>query len=450
MITVKQRWPAWAQETSRSRSYVKCGNIELFSCQGSVLYASLQVMLSGMEGAARSRRSLPAALACATLISLAIACSPFGVLPATDAQKVVPFVTPPSPARLAYVTGTARSAPAVWAVRANEKRGVRLGPGIEPLLSPDGRAVAAASFGGASALIVYSTVGGRTGSYLSSAAATAQPVAWSHDSRYLAIVSEPSNPPADPFAEPGARLQVIDTLTGAIFTLAEGQIFGASFAPESSDRLAFGLASSAAPSAPVNIYIANPNGTPNVSVAKPPPNEEFVPLPGGGSAVRFTSDGRSLNPVWGSRYIAYDRERLRPNFAPRYDIWLGLPANPGFARRLTNVPAGKLVTGLVPLAFSAAGDRLLAEFEGQDTSEAWTVRVPSGRARRLTVRRQAVQGAGISRDGRTVLIEQGAFENPPSRGRIASIPFAGGRPRVLVAHGAQPRLESLTRCPLLR
>ena len=139
MITVKQRWPAWAQVTSRSRSYVKCGNIELFSCQGSVLYASLQVMLSGMEGAARSRRSLPAALACATLISLAIACSPFGVLPATDAQKVVPFVTPPSPARLAYVTGTARSAPAVWAVRANEKRGVRLGPGIEPLLSPDGR-----------------------------------------------------------------------------------------------------------------------------------------------------------------------------------------------------------------------------------------------------------------------------------------------------------------------
>lgn len=396
-------------------------------------------MLRDVEGAVRLTRPILAALACGALISAAIAWAPFGALPATDAQKAAPDLTPSPPARLAYVTGTARSAPAVWAVRADEKRGVRLGPGIEPLLSPDGRAVAAASSGlGSSALIVYSTVGGSTGRYLSSAGATAQPLAWSRDSRYLAIVTEPSNPPAEPFAEPGARLQVIDTLTGAIFTLAEGQIFGASFAPDGSDRLAFGFASSAAPSAPVNVYIANPTGKPNVYVGNPPPDEEFVPLPGGGSAVRFTPDGRSLNPVWGSRYIAYDRERLRPGFAPRYDIWLGLPANPGFARRLTNVPAGNLVTGLVPFAFSAAGDRLLAEFEGQDTSEAWAVRVPSGRARRLTIRGQAVQGAAISRDGRTVLIEQGAFENPPSRGRVASIPFAGGRPRVLVAHGAQP------------
>ena len=186
------------------------------------------------------------------------------------------------------------------------------------------------------------------------------PVAWSHDSRYLAIVSEPSNPPADPFAEPGARLQVIDTLTGAIFTLAEGQIFGASFAPDSSDRLAFGLASSAAPSAPVNLYIANPNGTPNVSVAKPPPNEEFVPLPGGGSAVRFTSDGRSLNPVWGSAL-----HRLRPR-APATETspramtsgW-ACPPIPGSRAASRTCPPASSSSGLVPLAFSAAGERLL-------------------------------------------------------------------------------------------
>jgi hypothetical protein len=402
-------------------------------------YASLPGMLRDVGGTVRLTRPILAALTCGTLISAAIAWALFGALPTTDAQQAAPARARPAPARLAYVTGTARSAPTVWVVHAGASRGVRLGPGVQPLLAPNGRAVAVSAFGPSEqgpALIIYSTVGGRTRKDF--AGATAQPLAWSRDSRYLAVVTEPFNPPADPFTEPGARLQVIDTLTGAIFTLAEGQIFGVSFAPDGSDRLAFGFAPSAAPSAPVNVYIANPTGKPNVHVGTPPPDEEFVPLPGGGSAVRFTPDGRSLNPVWGSRYIAYDRERLRPGFAPRYDIWLGLPDDPAFARQLTNVPAGKLVTGLVPLAFSAVGDRLLAQFEGQDTSEAWTVRVPSGRAHRLTVRGQAVQGAGISRDGRTVLIEQGAFENPPSRGRIASIPFAGGRPRVLVAHGAQP------------
>ena len=65
------------------------------------------------------------------------------------------------------------------------------------------------------------------------------------------------------------------------------------------------------------------------------------------------------------------------------------------ARRLTNVPADKLLVGLVPIAFSANGSRLLSEFEGQDTSAAWTVRVPSGHARPIVFRNQSVVGAGI-------------------------------------------------------
>jgi hypothetical protein len=44
--------------------------------------------------------------------------------------------------------------------------------------------------------------------------------------------------------------------------------------------------------------------------------------------------------------------------------------------------------------------------------------------------------AGISR-GCTVLIDEGSFENPASNGRVARIPFAGGRSKVLIVHGSQ-------------
>jgi hypothetical protein len=53
------------------------------------------------------------------------------------------------------------------------------------------------------------------------------------------------------------------------------------------------------------------------------------------------------------------------------------------------------------------------------------------------VRGQPVIGAGISRDGRTVLIDENALEGPASGGRVARIPFAGGRSKVLIAHGSQ-------------
>ena len=96
-----------------------------------------------------------------------------------------------------------------------------------------------------------------------------------------------------------SSLVVIDLETGAMTTLAHGIVQGASFAPEGSDRLAYALASSELLTAPVNIYITTPDGS---------------------GASLLTHDGRSLNPVWGAEGIAYDRERLRPQAAPVYQI----------------------------------------------------------------------------------------------------------------------------------
>ena len=321
--------------------------------------------------------------------------------------------------RLAYATGTAKEpSPSVWIAALSGSEPRRLGPGIDPLLAPDGQSVAVGLFGASAnseqgpSLAVYSALGAPTLTYLNLATATATPLAWSPDSRYLAVSLQSTS--VTNIAQ-RSGLVVIDTTTGLISTIAHGQISGASFAEDGSDRIAYARAPSLALAAPVNLYLSRPDGS--------------------GSRA-LTHDGRSLNPVWGPRYIAYDRERLRPGDAPVFQIWLAKPSG-GRARRLTNVRVRSLVAGLVPIAFSSNGSRLLAEFEGQDTSEAWTVLVKSKRARRLTVRGQPVLGAGLSGDGRTVLIDESSLESPPSDGHVAEIPFAGGRSKVLVAHGSQ-------------
>jgi Tol biopolymer transport system component len=322
----------------------------------------------------------------------------------------------PTQARLAYVTGGARSpTPVVWALPAGAGAApVRLGPGGQPLLSPNGQLVAAslADLPGGPPLAVYHVGGAPATSFASLAGVTAVPLAWSPDSKYLAVALL-STSVRDIAA--GSSLVVLDLETGALTTVAHGWVQGASFAPEGSDRLAYGLASSLALEGRVDVYTSAPDGS---------------------GVERITRDGRSLNPVWGASGIAFDRERLRRDYAPIYQIWLASPSG-AHARQLTHVHVQLLVSGLVPLAFSAAGTRLVAEFVGEDTSAAWTVQVGSGRARELRAGEHSLQAAGISADGSTVLIDEDSFENPPSSGRIVAMPFAGGPVRVLVAHGGQ-------------
>jgi Tol biopolymer transport system component len=322
--------------------------------------------------------------------------------------------------RLAYVTDTAKptSTPEVWVASASGGERKRLGPGLQPLLAPNGQSVAVSLFGATvgedehgPSIGIYPVSGAPISSYLSLETATATPLAWSPDSRYLAVERQ-SNGTTNIAA--GSGLDVIDTQTGTVTPIAAGTIYGASFARDGSDRLVFGLSHSEAFAGGVNVYMSQPSGA------------GLHPL---------SNDGRSLNPVWGAAYIAYDRERTR-HLSPEYQIWLASQTGARL-RRLTHVAVGPLVQGLVPLAFSANGSRLLAEFEGQDTSGAYAVALASGRARSVTAHGLQVQGAGISSDGRTLLVDEDAFEQPPSHGHVATVPFAGGRSKVLVAHGSQ-------------
>lgn len=368
----------------------------------------------------------PAVLAASATALVLMACSirasaSLGRPAVSRAHAVVAVSIPDvgrEPRKLAYVTETASATSKVWVATADGSDPKLLGLGQQPLLSPNGQSVAVALFGTASgpqehgpSIGVYPTSGAAIANYLSLETATATPLAWSPDSRYLAV-SFQSNAVTNIAA--GSGLDVIDTQTGTVTTITHGAIYGASFARDGSDKLVFAMAHSMSGTAATNLYMSEASG---------------------GGLHPLTSDGRSLFPVWGPTYIAYDRERMR-SLSPEYQIWLATPAGVR-VRKLTHTAVGALVQGLVPLAFSADGGRLLAEFEGEDTSNAYAVTVASGRARAVTVHGQTVQAAGISSDGSTLLVDAGSFEQAPSGGRIVTVPFAGGHAKVLVAHGAQ-------------
>ncbi len=313
---------------------------------------------------------------------------------------------------IAFVRGTARSGPSVWVANARGRHARRLGRGAQPLLSPNGQSVAFVRFArrGARPLIVRATRGRGVRRFFGGPQhAQATPLAWSPNSRYLAVaVSNRS----------GGRnvLIVIDLFrNGRSETVARGLTQGASFAPEIPGKLVFGSSGSPSPSAPVDLYTARAFSREGVA--------------------RLTDDGRSLNPVWGRQGIVFDHERLRGGDAPEYQLVL-LRGNE--TTQITDLHPGALLSGLVPLAVSADGEHLVASYVGQDTSQAWAVDLVSHEARRLTHGRAAVTGWGISADGESALVEIGGFLAPPSRGRIATLPFGGGRARVLIRHGGSP------------
>lgn len=312
---------------------------------------------------------------------------------------------------IAFVRGTARSGPSVWVASANGRRARRLGRGAQPLLAPNGQSVAFVRFAarGRQSLIVRATRGRGVRRFFGGPRhAQAIPLAWSPNSRYLAVsVSD----------RRGGHnvLIVIDLFRGRYETVARGLTQGASFAPEIPGKLVFGLSRSASPPASVDLYAARAFGRAGVE--------------------RLTHDGRSLNPVWGRMGIVFDRERLRGGDAPAYQLFL---LRGGETTQITDLHPSALLSGLVPLAVSADGAHLVASYVGEDTSQAWAVDLSSHEARRLTQGRAAVTAWGVSADGESALVGIGGFLAPPSRGRIATLPFAGGRARVLIRHGASP------------
>jgi hypothetical protein len=181
----------------------------------------------------------------------------------------------------------------------------------------------------------------------------------------------------------------------------------------------FGLSHSVQLSTPTNLYVAG--------------------VAGGGSA-QLTTNGDSFEPVWARSGIVFDRSTPRGvSKAPIYQLWID---SAGKLRQLTHLRVPALLSGLAPLEASADGNRLIAEYGGEDTSYAWTVQLSPLQVKPLKVAGQSVdaeqvQGSQISANGRRLLVDVGGFEQSPSHGEVESVGFAGGTPTKL-AHGSQP------------
>ena len=288
-----------------------------------------------------------------------------------------------------------------------------IGRGTAPLLSPNGRLVAASTARtSGSALELISSDGSATTDYFDASRRSAAAVSWSSDSRYVAV----SLASTDPASNASSGLAVIDTRSRTWRLLARGTIYGASFDPASPRRLAYAVAFSQALTAPVDIHMVNVDGS---------------------SPASLTHDGRSLYPVWGRRAVAFDREQIRSHADPINQIWL-MTATGELTRQVTHIQVPPLHSGLVPLGFSHDGSRLLAEYVGTNTSRAWAIDLDKGTTQQIIENGHSVSGSAISRDGSELLVDQGGFLNPPDSGRIETIPFLGGRAHTLVPHGSSP------------
>jgi WD40 repeat protein len=322
---------------------------------------------------------------------------------------------PQSKSYIAYTSGGNSSS--VWIANANGRDPRRIAAGDGALISPNGADLAIQHFAQSGvALELYSTAGKLLAGYFNSAKDSATALAWSPNSRYLAVSLSSTS------TKGGGALGLIDTSTLKSRVVATGDVAGASFNPDGT-QLVYGLSRSVQLSSPTNLYVAG--------------------VTGGGTA-QLTTNGDSFEPVWARSGIVFDRSTPRGvSKAPIYQLWIDAG---GKLRQLTHLRVPALLSGLAPLGASADGNRLIAEYGGEDTSYAWTVQLSPFQVKPLKVAGQSVdaeqvQGEQISSNGKRLLVDVGSFEEPPSKGEVESVSFGGGTPTKL-AHGSQPSWSS--------
>lgn len=308
--------------------------------------------------------------------------------------------------------------PTVFAADDNGSSAHKIGSGRSPRVSPDGQTIVYLREGSgsseASGLAVTPAAGGPSRTLMAN---------W-QESFYFAFSPDSTTIAAlrGSFGHP-RELVLIDIASGAQRVIASGYINGFSFSPDGTE-LAYSKAGSENFPSHSDVYrVAIPIGE---SVRFNPP-------------VRLTHDHRSLTPLWGPDgriiFVKQLGEKHR-KFGPKDELFLMSPSG-GHVKQLTHTKVDPLLSGLSPTAWSANGKHLLAEFGGQDTTYAVTVNPKTGAERALTKQREiGFVGTAISKDGRFVLGNLGGFEPTPNR-KVVSIPYAGGKPKVLAKNAAE-------------
>jgi Tol biopolymer transport system component len=315
-------------------------------------------------------------------------------------------------ATLVYVKNPMQ--PAVFAANDNGGAAFKVGPGSNPRVSPDGDVIVYAheGSGGKRALKLAAANGGGSKTVLSNLQDSFY-VTFSPDSKLVAAVRGP---------EIGkGKLVLLDVTSGTLLrTVASGYFSGISFSPDGTE-LAYSVSQSEDFPAKTDVFTAT------VASGKP---------------VQVTKGGNSLDPLWGpAGKIVFAKQLGAENrkYGPKNELFLMNPDGTQ-QKRLTHTKVDPLLQGLYPTAWSDSGNRLLTEFEGQDTSYAVTVNPKTGAQKPLDKMgdgERGFVGTALSSDGTTVLGFTGGFEPGPNH-TVSTIPYGGGKTKTLVKNGFEP------------
>jgi hypothetical protein len=123
----------------------------------------------------------------------------------------------------------------------------------------------------------------------------------------------------------------------------------------------------------------------------------------------------------------------------RHEIWRINPDGTGRRTVTGRLPArllGQGITGLVPVAWSFDGRRLLAGLQSEFGAVPFAVEPRSGTVRLIGTFDYDASPEGISRDGRTVLVSYGGFASDDDT-RLEIVPYSGGRGRVIARRAGE-------------
>jgi Tol biopolymer transport system component len=314
-------------------------------------------------------------------------------------------------ATLAYVTHVFH--PHVVVANNNGKGAKAIGAGTNPRVAPNGKLVAferEGAKGKGPEMKLYDLATGKTKTIFTPWRET-YTFAWSPDSTMVAALRG---------GELGTRtLSVVNVETGKSTRIAKGYFNGVSFSPDSSE-VVFGL--------------SNGEFGGKTNIIRGPV--------AGGPTSPLTHDGISASPLWGPQGQIVFVKQLNAKgrkYGPKNDLFL-MNENGKAVKRLTHTVVGDLVSGLFPLAWSASGNQLLAEFGGQDTSYAVAVNPKTGKETNLSPDNSESGFAGVTLtpDGKTVLGVIGGWEGAATSLEIASIPYKGGKAKIVVKGGFLP------------
>lgn len=319
-------------------------------------------------------------------------------------------------ATLAYVRNPFH--PTVFVANDDGSGAKKLDSGETPHVSPDGNSVAYLHVGAKNAqeLKVANLLTGTTQTLL---VGWREPfyLEWSPDSTLIAALRGP---------ELGKRkLVLIDVATGAQRVIAQGFFSGFSFSP-SGGELVYAKAGSEKfpPRSDVFKVQFLPPGAVSVAAEK---------------TVRLTKDHNSSYPLWGPQKIVFVKmlEAGKRRYGPKNELYLMNPNGKG-VKRLTHTKVPPLLQGLFPTDWSASGNQLLAEFEGQDTTYAVKVNPKTGAQKPVDkAEEQGFVGTALSSDGKSVLGYTGGFD-PGLKHDVVSVPYAGGKAKVLAKNAFLP------------